>query len=136
MHIDKVQKGLQSLIFECDQKGVLIGGIVPAFDFDSVPDLIPVMTFDFMPTPFKKVFDTFLMEWVFWFENPSLLEISNLIDILEIYSEGWVDVNSANKTIGRFWFGFIKSPLTGGRFGLRYITLYIKLLAVFYEDAC
>lgn len=136
MHIDKIQKGLQSLILECDQDNILIGGVVPAFDPDSVPDSIPVMTFDFIPTPFKKVFDTFLMEWVFWYENPSLIKISNLIDILEINSEGWMDVNFANKVIGRFWFGFIKTPLTGGRFGLRHITLYTKLLAIFYEDVC
>ena len=136
MHIDKVQKGIQSFVFECDIDDVLDGGIQPIFDPDSVPDITPLMTFGFIPYPYSGIFDTFLMEWTFWFDNPHITKISNLIDTIEEQAVKWIDINYRNKVIGRMQTNFLKSPSTGGMYNLRFITLYLKMRAVFYEDAC
>lgn len=136
MHIDKVQKGIQSFIFGCDEDDILDGGVQPVFDPDSVPATVPLMTFSFIPYPYSGIFDTFLMEWVFWFDNPHIAEVSNLIDNIEVNSTKWLDINYGSNTIGRMQVNFLKSPLTGGAHNLRFITLYIKMRAVFYEDAC
>ena len=136
MHIDKVQKGLQSFIFGCDDADILNGGVQPIFDPDSVPETTPLMTFSFIPYPYGGVFDSFLMEWTFWFDNPYITEVSNLIDNIEVHCTKWSDINYRNNIIGRMQIKFLKSPSTGGMYNLRFITLYIKMRAIFYEDAC
>ncbi len=136
MHIDKVQKGLQSFIIRCDTDDVLDGGVLPSFDPDSVPETTPMMTFSFIPYPYSGFFDTFLMEWTFWFDNPQISEISSLIDNIEEQVTKWFDVNYGSQIIGRMQIKFLKSPSTGGMYNLRFITLYVKMSALFYEDSC
>jgi len=136
MHIDKVQKGIQSFIFGCDEDDILDGGVQPAFDPDSVPTTIPLMTFSFIPYPYSGIFDAFLMEWIFWFNNPHIAEISDLIDNIEVNSTKWLDINYGSSVIGRMQVNFLKSPSTGGMYNLKFITLYIKMRTIFYGDAC
>lgn len=136
MHIDKVQKGIQSFIFGCDEGDILDGGVQPVFDSDSIPEAIPLMTFSFIPYPYSGIFDTFLMEWVFWFDNSQIAEVSDLIDNIEINSAKWLDIKYGSSTIGRMQVNFLKSPSTGGMYNLRSITLYVKVRVVFYEDVC
>ena len=135
MHIDQAQKGVQSFVYECDINNTLLS-IQPESDPDVVPNHIPMMVFSFIPTPYKKIFDEFIMEWSFWYDNPDISKISIIIDELDRQNGQWNDIHYRNKVISRMQINFIKSPLTGGAHNLKFITLFIRSRFIFYEDAC
>jgi hypothetical protein len=136
MHIDKVSRALVSLVLSADVDGVL-SGVAPAEDPDYVPDSTPQAIYAFVPTGFSGVFDEFLIDLTFWFDNPNLSNVSNIIDILVRGSgPAWNDIVENNVRIGGVQYFFIRSPSSGGRQGLKYLTLFIKLRTTFDSDPC
>ncbi len=135
MHLDTVSKAVIDVILGCDLNNHL-EGVYHAEDPDQLPTSVPTCSFVFNPGPFQKVFDEFLMEWTFWYKNPDLRKISVVIDQLEIHSNEWISIRKEGAVIGQVWYIPLKSPLTGGRSNLRYITLFIKFRASINEDVC
>jgi hypothetical protein len=137
MHLDKVSYVIVGLVLASDKDGMLTG-ITPSEDPDNVPDNVPCGVYSFIPTPFNDVFDEFLAEVTFWFDNPSLREISKIIDNMEKGSgnQQWYNVVEDGLAIGKYQYLFVRSPSSGGRQSLRFVTLFLKVRAFFNQDQC
>jgi hypothetical protein len=132
VNLDVVAKSVIGLILSFDNESVL-SGVYHAEDPDQVPSQVPVCTFAFVPAPYSKIFDEFYMEWTFWFNNPFFSNVSDIVNRIEENSDEWVDCVQDGKVLGRVWFLLNRSPQTGGRNNLKYITLFIKVRATFNE---
>ena len=136
MHIDKVSRALVSLLLSADVEGLLLG-VAPAEDPDYIPDSVPQAIYAFVPTTFSGVFDEFLIDLTFWFDNPDLSDISLIIDKLARGSgHQWSDIIESGVRVGAVQYFFIRSPSSGGRQDLKYLTLFLKLRATFDNDPC
>lgn len=136
MQLDKTSFVVSSLILASDEDGVL-QNVTPAEDPDNVPSHLPSVVYSFVPTPFSEVFDEFLVELTFWYDNPDMTKISKIIDTMEKSSgHQWHDILEDGSSIGKFQFFFIRSPSTGGRQSFKFITLFLKIRATYSQDQC
>jgi hypothetical protein len=131
VQIDKVSQAILGLISLSDEDGIL-EGIQHSQDPDNIPTTTCVV-YSFSPMPFSDVFNEFLVEIAFWYDNPMFSAVSQIIDRIEQNSGNeWHDIIENESVIGRFQYFFQRSPLSGGSQSLKSLTLFIKIRAMFY----
>ena len=135
MHISETSKALTDFIYDRDPSNYLVGGVYHSDDPDKVPSESPSCTFAFLPAPYNKVLDSYYVDLTFWYSSPDFSKISQILKSIEEWAESWFDI-SDGQVIGKGQFVIRKSPLTGGKLNLSFITVFGLLRATYFEDAC